>query len=307
MSERQTISYLQRRLREAGVSPQPRFGQNFHIDLNLIDLIAKTADLGPRDVVLEVGTGMGSLTQLLAAQAGHVVTIEIDRHLAPLARDEFSALGNVTLLEQDALKSKNQMHPLVIETLQEKVNQIKGGRVKLVANLPYNVATPILSNMLDVEPWPVRMVATIQLELAERIAAKPRTRDYSALSIWIQSQARVDIVRKLPASVFWPRPNVESAILDIRPQAVLRDRLSDRRGFHQLVRGIFVHRRKFLRSALASAVKDKLKKSDVDGILEEMEFGPDARAEQLTIEQMIELFECVQKRNATEVTSEPEA
>lgn len=278
------------------MTPQARFGQNFLIDLNLIDLIAKTADLGPRDVVLEVGTGMGSLTQLLAAQAGHVVTIEIDRHLAPLARDEFAALGNVTLLEQDALKSKNQMHPLVIETLQEKVNQIKGGRVKLVANLPYNVATPILSNMLDIEPWPVRMVATIQLELAERIVAEPRTRDYSALSIWIQSQARVDIVRKMPASVFWPRPIVESAILDIRPQTILRDRLSDRRGFHQLVRGIFVHRRKFLRSALASAVKDQLKKSDVDGILEEMELGPDARAEQLSIEQMIELFECVRKR-----------
>ena len=278
------------------MTPQARFGQNFLIDLNLIDLIAKTADLGPRDVVLEVGTGMGSLTQLLAAQAGHVVTIEIDRHLAPLARDEFAALGNVTLLEQDALKSKNQMHPLVIETLQEKVNQIKGGRVKLVANLPYNVATPILSNMLDIEPWPVRMVATIQLELAERIVAEPRTRDYSALSIWIQSQARVDIVRKMPASVFWPRPNVASAILDIRPQTILRDRLSDRRGFHQMVRGIFVHRRKFLRSALASAVKDQLKKSDVDGILEEMELGPDARAEQLSIEQMIELFECVRKR-----------
>lgn len=282
------------------MTPQARFGQNFLIDLNLIDLIAKTADLGPRDVVLEVGTGMGSLTQLLAAQAGHVVTIEIDRHLAPLARDEFAALSNVTLLEQDALKSKNQMHPLVIETLRERVKQIKGGRVKLVANLPYNVATPILSNMLDIEPWPVRMVATIQLELAERIVAEPRTRDYSALSIWIQSQARVDIVRKMPASVFWPRPNVESAILDIRPQTVLRDRLSDRRGFHQLVRGIFVHRRKFLRSALASAVKDQLKKSDVDGILEELELGPDARAEQLSIEQMIELFECVRKRNVIE-------
>ncbi len=301
MSERQTISYLQKRLRESGMTPQARFGQNFLIDLNLIELIAKTAELGPRDVVLEVGTGMGSLTQLLAAQAGHVVTIEIDRNLAPLAREEFKKLDNVTLLEQDALKSKNHLHPLVIETLREKVSQIKGGRIKLVANLPYNVATPILSNMLDVEPWPVRMVATIQLELAERIAAEPRTRDYSALSVWIQSQARVEIVRKMSSKVFWPRPNVESAILDIKPQTVLRDRLSDRKQFHQLVRGIFVHRRKFLRSALASAVKDKLSKSDVDVILQEMELGPDARAEQLSVEQMIELFECVRKRNAIEV------
>jgi 16S rRNA (adenine1518-N6/adenine1519-N6)-dimethyltransferase len=105
----------------------------------------------------------------------------------------------------------------------------------------------------------------------------------------------------MSSKVFWPRPNVESAILDIRPQTVLRDRLSDRRQFHQLIRGIFVHRRKFLRSALASAVKDKLSKSDVDVILEEMELGPDARAEQLSVDQMIELFECVRKRNVIEV------
>lgn len=296
MSERQTVTYLQKRLREAGIQPQARFGQNFLIDLNLVELIAKTAELGPRDVVLEVGTGMGSLTQLLAAQAGHVVTIEIDRFLAPMAKEEFEPLGNVTLLQQDALQSKNVMHPLVVETLQDRVSKIKGGRIKLVANLPYNIATPILSNMLDIEPWPVRMVATIQLELAQRIAAEPRCRDYSALSIWIQSQARVEIVRTMSASVFWPKPKVESAILDIRPQTVLRDRLTDRAKFHQLIRGIFTHRRKFLRSALVSAVKEQLNKSDVDEILKELELGPDSRAEQLSVEQMIELFDCVQKR-----------
>jgi 16S rRNA (adenine1518-N6/adenine1519-N6)-dimethyltransferase len=225
-----------------------------------------------------------------------VVTIEIDRYLAPIAREEFEPLGNVTLLEQDALQSKNVMHPLVVETLREKVSQIKGGRIKLVANLPYNVATPILSNLLDMDPWPVRMVATIQRELAERIAAEPRSRDYSALSIWIQSQARVEIVRNMPASVFWPKPKVESSILDIRPQTVLRDRLTDRAKFHELIRGIFTHRRKFLRSALVSAVKEKLSKPDVDEVLKELELGPDARAEQLTVEQMIELYDCVQKR-----------
>ncbi len=299
MSERQTISYLQRRLSSAGVSPQARFGQNFLIDLNLVELIAKTAELSRRDVVLEVGTGMGSLTQLLAAQAGHVVTVEIDRHLAPLAREEFAPLENVTLLETDALKNKNRLNPLVVETIQQKAGEIKGARVKLVANLPYNVATPILSNLLDIEPWPVRMVATIQRELAERIAAQPRSRDYSALSIWIQSQARVEIVRTMPASVFWPRPNVESAILDIRPQVILRDRLSDRQQFHQFVRGLFLHRRKFLRSALISATKEHLDKGQVDEILADLDHSADVRGEQLTVEQMIELFEAVQSRCST--------
>ncbi len=296
MSERQTLSYIQKRFELARIQPQTRFGQNFLIDLNLVELIARTAELGPRDVVLEVGTGMGSLTSLLAAKAGHVVTIEIDRNLAALARDEFEKFGNVTLLEQDALKSKNQLDPLVIETLRERVQAIAGGRIKLVANLPYSVATPILSNLLDMEPWPVRMVATIQRELAERIVAKPRTKDYSALSIWMQAQCQSEIVRTMAPSVFWPRPKVESAILDIRPQKVLRDRIPDRAHFHALVRAIFLHRRKFLRSALHSAVKDRLDKLQVDEILAHMELDSTVRAEQLTPQQMIELSELVRNK-----------
>jgi 16S rRNA (adenine1518-N6/adenine1519-N6)-dimethyltransferase len=296
MSERQTLSYLQKRFELARIEPQTRFGQNFLIDLNLVQLIARTAELGPRDVVLEVGTGLGSLTTIMAPQVGHVVTVEIDRYLAPLARHEFEKFDNVTLLEQDALLSKSRLHPVVIETVQQRVAEIPGGRLKLVANLPYNVATPILSNLLDIEPWPTRMVATIQRELAERITAQPRTKDYSALSVWMQSQCQAEIVRVMAPSVFWPRPKVESAILDIRPQKVLRMRIADRDYFHALVRGIFIHRRKFLRSALASAVKNRLEKSDVDAVLEELELPPTARAEQLTPQQMIELSDLVRLR-----------
>ncbi len=296
MSERQTLSYLQKRFELARIEPQTRFGQNFLIDLNLVNLIAKTAELGPRDVVLEVGTGMGSLTTIMAKQAAHVVTVEIDRFLAPMARQEFEKFSNVTLLEQDALLSKSRMHPTVIETVRERVASISGGRLKLVSNLPYNVATPILSNLLDIEPWPTRMVATIQRELAERITAQPRTKDYSALSVWMQAQCQTEIVRLMAPSVFWPRPKVESAILDIRPQKVLRARIGDCEHFHALVRGIFIHRRKFLRSALASAVKDRLDKSDVDEVLAKLEFDSTVRAEQLTPQQMIELAELIRQR-----------
>lgn len=296
MSERQTLSYLQKRFELARIEPQTRFGQNFLIDLNLVKLIVKTAELGPRDVVLEVGTGLGSLTTLMAQQAGHVVTVEIDRHLAAMARQEFEKFSNVTLLEQDALKSKSKLHPTVIETLQARVAAIPGGRLKLVANLPYNVATPILSNLLDIEPWPVRMVATIQRELAERMTAPPRTKDYSALSVWMQAQCQADIVRIMAPSVFWPRPRVESAILDIRPQKILRARIADLGYFHSLVRGIFIHRRKFLRSALHSAVKDRLDKSQVDEVLASLELDSSVRAEQLTPQQMIELAEHVRQK-----------
>ena len=296
MSERQTLSYLQKRFELARIEPQTRFGQNFLIDLNLLELIAKSAELGPRDVVLEVGTGLGSLTSLMAPKAGHVVTVEIDRHLARLARQEFARFDNVTLLEQDALQSKSKLDPAVIETLQERVAAIPGGRLKLVANLPYNVATPILSNLLDIEPWPVQMVATIQRELAERITAKPRTKDYSALSVWMQAQCQAEIVRIMAPSVFWPRPKVESAILNIRPQKILRARIADLGYFHKLIRAIFTQRRKFLRSALHSAVKDHLDKSQIDEVLAELELDATVRAEQLTPQQMIELAELVQRK-----------
>ncbi len=157
MSQRQTLTYLAHRLEQVGISPKTRFGQNFLIDLNLVELIARSAQLTSRDVVLEIGTGLGSLTKLLAASAAHVVTVEIDSHIAPLARQEFAGLDNVTLLERDALKNKNQFDPVVLDTLREKLATVPGGKLKLVANLPYNVATPIISNLLSAEPWPSRI------------------------------------------------------------------------------------------------------------------------------------------------------
>ncbi|MEC8557619.1 MAG: 16S rRNA (adenine(1518)-N(6)/adenine(1519)-N(6))-dimethyltransferase RsmA [Planctomycetota bacterium] len=298
MSQRQTLSYLQNRFQAAGLQPQTKFGQNFLIDLNLVEMIANTAEISQRDVVLEVGTGMGSLTGLLAAKAGHVVTIEIDSLLAPLAAHEFEDHENVTLLQQDALKRKNKLHPQVVETLQEKLAAISGSRLKLVANLPYNVATPILSNLLDMKPWPTRMVATIQKELAQRIIAKPSTKDYSALSVWIQAQCKAEIVRLIPPTVFWPAPKVDSAILDIQPQKVMRKRIKDPDFFHRLVRNIFIHRRKFLRSALVSAVKPDLDKPAVDEIMAEMEFDAQTRAEQLTPQRLLELSDCVARKMA---------
>lgn len=296
MTQRQTLSYLQERFASARLQPRTRFGQNFLIDLNLIELIASTAELSSRDVVLEVGTGMGSLTTIMAAKAGHVVTVEIDHHLAPLAAQEFGDLDNVTLLQEDALKNKNTLNPKVVSLIQEKLAGIRGGRLKMVANLPYNIATPILSNLLDIEPYPTRMVATIQKELGDRIVAKPWTRDYSSLSVWMQAQCKSEIVRVMQPTVFWPRPRVESAIIDIQPQKLLRQRIGDVDHFHALVRGIFLHRRKFLRSALFSAVKGRLEKPDVDEVLAAMELGPEARAEQLTPEQMIELAALIKQK-----------
>jgi 16S rRNA (adenine1518-N6/adenine1519-N6)-dimethyltransferase len=302
-SPRQTLSYLQDKFRRAGVLPQIRFGQNFLIDLNLIDLIMRTAELSTKDVVLEIGTGMGSLTTKMALYAGSVVTVEIDPMMAQLAKEELAPYGNVTILQRDALRNKNNLHDEVLETVRQKMSAIPGSRFKLVANLPYNVATPIISNLLQVEPLVDKMVVTIQKELAERIAAKPKTKDYSALSIWIQSQCDVEIVRVMPPSVFWPRPKVDSAILSITPNANLRARVVDLEYFHQTVRALFFHRRKFLRGVVVSAMKDKLSKERVDQLLLEANLDANSRAEELPVEQIIDLVDRLRIAEANEAQS----
>lgn len=292
MENRQTVSYVANRLKAAGLRPVNRFGQNFLVDLNLIDLIARSADIGPRDVVLEVGTGTGSLTARMAKRAAMVVTVEIDENLAELARQEFATLPNVTLLQTDALKNKNTLHPDVVRTVQENLARVgPEARLKLVANLPYNVATPIISNMLQFDPVPERIVVTIQRELADRITAQPSTKDYSALSIWVQTLAVPKIVRVLPPSVFWPRPKVHSAILQIDPSDELRARVPDLDFYHRTVRALYFHRRKFLRSVIVSAMKERMDKAQVDQVLADLGLSPTARAEELSVEQTIELVE----------------
>ena len=292
---RQTQTYLIRRFQEAGIEPQTRHGQNFLIDLNLLDLIVRTADIGPQDVVLEVGTGLGSLTTRLAARAAAVVTVEIDPQLFQLASEELAGIENVTMLEQDALKNKNTLHPAILEAVREKLAAHPGSRFKLAANLPYNVATPILSNLLTADPLPISLTATIQKELAERIVARPGTKDYSALSIWIQALCATEIVRELNPQVFWPRPRVSSAIINILPVPFKRTAIDDVEFFHDFVRALFFHRRKFLRGVLISGYKEQLDKAAIDEILVPFQLPPDARAEQLPVKTLVALANAVHR------------
>ena len=293
MPERQTKTFLIERLREIGVQPATRHGQNFLIDLNLVQLIVDSAELDKRDVVLEVGTGTGSLTAMTAKQAAAVVTVEIDGHLYELASEELLDLENVTMLQLDALKNKNTFNPQVMEAVGERLAEAPDRRLKLVANLPYNVATPVLSNLLLCEHTPYSMVATIQKELAERIVAKPWTKDYSALSVWMQSQCRAEIVRVMPPSVFWPAPKVESAIIRLVVDSERRAAIPDLTYFHQFVKSIFLHRRKFLRANVVAAMKQQLTKEQIDPLLEAMDFAPDTRTEQLDVATLLAFTEKV--------------
>lgn len=246
-AERQTTAYLKRLFSQVGFTIDSQKGQNFLVDLNLLDLLERSAGIGPEDLVLEVGTGTGALTERLARDARHVVTVEIDRRLAQLARDRLIDHDNVTQVEGDVLAAKHRLAPAVLAA----VAQASGpGRLLLVANLPYCVATPVISNLLALpRPFDVATV-TVQREMAERLAAAAGSSSYNGLSVWIGSQCRAEIVRILPPSVFWPRPKVDSAIVRLDLEPSRRSSIADLGRFHDFVRDVFCHRRKLLRGVL---------------------------------------------------------
>ena len=196
------------------------------------------------------------------------------------------------MLQADALKNKNRLNPVVLEAVAAQL-ATPGRRFKLVANLPFNIATPVLTNLLALERPPETMTCTIQKEVAQRIVARPGTKDYGALAIWMQSQCRCRIERILGPTVFWPRPKVSSAFVQIVLDPALRGRIADRQFFHEFVRAMFFHRRKFLRSQLLAACKDRLDKDGVDRILAELGLDPTLRAEILDIETMLMVCEAV--------------
>jgi len=292
MVNRQTTTFLKQRMEEAGIRPVSKFGQNFLIDLNLVNMIADSANLTKQDVVVEVGTGTGSLTGLIAQKAGHVITVEIDQNLWQLAQEELASFGNITFLQQDALRNKNNLSPILLDTIRTELAKVENARLKLVANLPYNVATPLISNLLTLKDIvPTSMTVTIQKELAERIVARPGTKDFGALSLWIQAQCNPEIVRIMSPKVFWPRPKVDSAIIHIETDFTKRDRIPDLGYYHQFVRNLFIHRRKLLRGVLVSVFKNELSKQQVDEVLEGINLTGSVRAEQLAVPVIFELCE----------------
>lgn len=286
---RQTLSYLRQLFDERGIRAKSKLGQNFLTDLNIIDLIVRTAELTKEDLIIEVGSGTASLTVKLAEEAGAVLTVEIDAAFAQLAGEMIENLDNVTLHHGDILRSKNDLNDEVLETLQKLRESSSASKLKLVANLPYSVATPVISNFLLTDLPFERMVVTVQWEIGERLIAQPSTKDYGALAILVQSIADVTMVRELPPTVFWPRPQVDSAIMLIRPNAQKREHVGDPKRFRVFLRDLYVHRRKNLRGALSSMPDVKLSKSEIDEKLAELGVETTVRAEALDIETHLRL------------------
>jgi 16S rRNA (adenine1518-N6/adenine1519-N6)-dimethyltransferase len=301
---RQTLSYLRALFQERGIRPKNKLGQNFLIDLNLLELVVREAQLSADDLVLEVGSGTGSLTMHLVAQAGALVSVEVDPPFAALTEEAVEAhytlfasgpnpkgvkREHVRLIRGDALAGKNHLNPDALAAVRELLPLAGTKHVKLVANLPYAVAVPVISNLLLTDLPVDRMVVMVQWEIAQRLTASPGTKDYAALSVLVQSLTDVSLVRQLSPKAFWPRPLVDSAIVLIRPSAAKREHVGDVQRFRNFLRDLYVHRRKNLRGALAALPSGRVEKADVDAKLAEMGVPGTTRAEDLDLETHLRL------------------
>ncbi len=228
-------------LREHGLAPRRDLGQNFVVDANTVRKIARLADVGPQDRVVEIGAGLGSLTLALAETGATITAIEVDHGVAAALRTVVADLTNVTVVEDDAMR------------LDWKALLAPATSWVLVANLPYNVATPLVCDLLDGVPAVQRMLVMVQREVAERLCAPAGTEAYGAASVKVAYWATARIVAAVPASVFVPRPKVESALADIRRRAFPAVDVPPEPLF-QLVRTAFGQRRKMLRRSLADVV-----------------------------------------------------
>ena len=269
---------IQSLLAGAGTEPRHRFGQNFMIDQNLVRLVADAGMIEAGDVVVEVGPGTGTLTEELLSRGAEVVAVEIDRDLAGLLRERFAGKEKFRLIEGDALAGKHALNEELRASLREAAERGRG--VKLVANLPYNIASPLVIELLiaGVE----LLVFVVQKEVADRLRAKEGSDDYGPLTVMAQMLSKVEYLRKLAPAAFWPAPGVDSALV----RMVRADRLEDRAGaFGTFVHQVFSARRKTLRKALERA------NVNADGVIAKLGLNPQTRAEELPPETFWAMFE----------------
>ncbi|WP_346200334.1 16S rRNA (adenine(1518)-N(6)/adenine(1519)-N(6))-dimethyltransferase RsmA [Caldifermentibacillus hisashii] len=269
-------------LEKYGFTFKKSLGQNFLIDTNILNNIVDHAEITPESGVIEIGAGIGALTEQLAKRCKKVLSFEIDQRLLPVLEDTLSPYPHVSIVHQDFLKA--DVHQ-AIETYLQEVKDIA-----IVANLPYYVTTPIIMKCLE-DHLPFRsMVMMMQKEVGSRITAKPGTKDYGSLTIAIQYYTTAEIVMNVPKTVFIPQPNVDSAVVKLtkRDQPVVA--VKDEQFFFNIVKFSFAQRRKTILNNLVSQLENgKEKKERIMAALEKAEIDPTRRGETLTIEEFAKL------------------
>ena len=259
---------------------QKKFGQNFLIDTHVLDKVIRESGVTKDDCVIEIGPGIGTMTQYLCENAREVVAIEIDKNLIPILQDTLSSYDNVTVINEDVLK-------VDIKKLAEEKN---GGKpVKVVANLPYYITTPIIMGLFESHVPIDSITIMVQKEVADRMQEGPGSKEYGALSLAVQYYAKPEIVANVPPNCFMPRPNVGSAVIRLTCHEKTPVEVKDERFMFDIIRASFNQRRKTLVNGLGNAAFLPVTKEQVVEALEKMELSPTIRGEALSLEQFAEL------------------
>lgn len=273
---------------------QKKFGQNFLIDTHVLDKIIRSAEITKDDFVLEIGPGIGTMTQYLACAAGKVVAVEIDCALIPILEDTLEGYDNVTVINEDVLK-------VDIAKLAEEQN---GGKpIKVVANLPYYITTPIIMGLFE-KNVPIKSITVmVQKEVADRMQVGPGTKDYGALSLAVQYYAKPYIVANVPPNCFMPRPKVGSAVIRLERYEKPPVEVKDEKLMFRIIRASFNQRRKTLANGLKNSPELDFTKEEIEAAIETLGKGSSVRGEALTLEQFAWLSDelCERKNKNPEV------
>ncbi|WP_025028170.1 16S rRNA (adenine(1518)-N(6)/adenine(1519)-N(6))-dimethyltransferase RsmA [Caldalkalibacillus mannanilyticus] len=274
-------------LQKHGFTFKKSLGQNFLIDTNILQQIVQAAGVTNKKAVIEVGPGIGALTEQIAKSAGQVLAFEIDQRLLPILQETLAPYPHVKVVHQDILEAD------IGRIIEEQLTEYES--LSVVANLPYYVTTPILFHLLESGVRFEHIVVMIQKEVAERIAAKPGTKDYGSLSIAVQYYAESKVEKIIPKTVFIPQPNVDSAVLKL----TLRDKppvqVNDEAFFFRLIKASFAQRRKTLLNNLLHNLVAKDQKEELLQLLDHVQIDPTRRGETLTMEEYARLSNELQK------------
>ena len=265
---------------------QKKFGQNFLIDGHVLDKIIAGAGVTKDDMVLEIGPGIGTMTQYLAEAAGKVVAVEIDRNLLPILQETLADYDNVKVIHADVLS-------LDLEKLVQEEN---GGRpIKVVANLPYYITTPIIMALFEQHVPLANVTVMVQKEVADRMKSGPGSKDYGALSLAVQYYAEPYIVANVPCNCFMPRPNVDSAVIRLTRYEEPPVQVKDEKMLFKIIRASFNQRRKTLQNGLNNSSELNFTKDQIVAAIAEAGFSPSVRGEALTLEQFAKLTDILLK------------
>lgn len=276
-------------IKKYGFGFQKKFGQNFLIDANVVDKIVREAGVTKDDFVLEIGPGIGTMTQILCENAREVLAVEIDTKLIPILNETLSGYDNVSIINQDILKID------INKIAQDKNN---GRPIKVVANLPYYITTPIIMGLFESQVPLDSITIMVQKEVADRMQVGPGTKEYGALSLAVQFYAQPQIILNVPASCFMPRPNVDSAVIKLTRHENMPVEVEDPKLMFKIIRASFNQRRKTLVNGLNNSSEINISKESIQQAIEEMKLSSSVRGETLTLEEFARLSNIIKKYNS---------